>query len=161
MYFNFYNMFTEHKKKTRWVKRIFIIGALFLVIGVLVAWFIFTDTFDDTNKQKANIEINALDLIKQFETSDSSANKKFTEKIILVRGRVSETEIVDSIINIKMIDTTTNGTILFAFQQQNINDTKSLKVGDSIAIKGSCSGGVYSEILETEIINFKRCLVIK
>ncbi len=154
-------MFAEDKKKISWVKRLFIIGSLFLVIGVFVAWYIFTDTFDDTNTQKASFEINALDLIKQFEKSDSIANKKYTEKIITVRGRVSETEIVDSIINIKMIDTITNGTILFAFQQQNVDDTKNLKVGDSIAIKGSCSGGVYSEILETEIINFKRCLIIK
>ena len=102
-----------------------------------------------------------MELINEFQQSDSLANKKYVEKIITVNGRVTEMEAVDTTMNIKMIDTLTNAYIIFAFQQQHLKETKQLKVGDSISIKGSCSGGVYSSILETEYITFKRCTVNK
>jgi hypothetical protein len=34
-------------------------------------------------------------------------------------------------------------------------------VGDKVSIKGSCSNGAFSTILETEYITFKRCAVNK
>jgi hypothetical protein len=154
-------MITEGKKKTSWLKRFLIIGAVLLVIGIIAAWYIFTQKFEDTAKQTASFSVNAMDLIKEFEDNDSLANKKYTEKIITVNGRVSETEAADSTVNIIMKDTMTDGFIIFAFQSQNVLDAKQLKAGDSIAIKGSCSGGTYSEILETETINFKRCVISK
>jgi hypothetical protein len=112
-------------------------------------------------KQDAAYTVNAMDFIKEFQVSDSLANKKYAEKIITVRGRVSETEAADSTINIKMIDTLTDAYIIFAFQQQHLNEAKQLKEGDSVSIKGSCSGGIYSDIQETEFITFKRSAVIK
>jgi tRNA_anti-like len=150
-----------NKKKYNWLKRLLIIGSILFVIGLVAAWYIFTEKFEDTTKQKANFSVNAMDFIKEFQANDSLANKKYIEKMITVSGRVSETENADSTINIKMIDTLTESYIIFAFQAQNAAEAKSLKVGDSIAIKGSCSGGVYSEILETEFITFKRCVISK
>ena len=51
--------------------------------------------------------------------------------------------------------------IIFAFQEQHLADAKSIKEGDNVIIKGSCSGGAYSSILETEFITFKRCAISK
>jgi hypothetical protein len=149
------------KKKTSWVKRILIGGLILLVAGVIAVWFIFNEKFTDTKERKAAYTVNAMDFIHEFEKNDSLANIKYAEKIITVNGRVSETEAADTTINIKMIDTATDAYIIFAFQQQHLNEAKSLKEGDSISIKGSCSGGSYSEILETEFITFKRCAVNK
>jgi hypothetical protein len=154
-------MITEDKKKTSWLKRFLVVGGVLLVIGIVSVWYIFTEKFEDTGKQTASFSVNAMDLIKEFQANDSVANKKYVEKIITVNGRVSETEAADSTVNIKMIDTITNAYIIFAFQSQNGAEAKQLKIGDSIAIKGSCSGGEYSEILETESINFKRCVISK
>ena len=89
------------------------------------------------------------------------ANKKYAEKIITVNGRVTETESADTTINIKMIDSLTDAYIIFAFQEQHLKEAKQLKEGDSVSIKGSCSGGIYSNILETEFVTFKRCTVNK
>ena len=149
------------KKKTSWVKRILIGGFILLLAGVIAVWFIFNEKFTDTKERKAAYTVNAMDFIHEFEKNDSLANIKYAEKIITVNGRVSETEAADTTINIKMIDTATDAYIIFAFQQQHLNDAKSLKEGDSISIKGSCSGGSYSEILETEFITFKRCAINK
>jgi hypothetical protein len=67
----------------------------------------------------------------------------------------------DTTANIKFIDTTTGSFAIFAFQQQHLDEAKSVKAGDSVSIKGSCSGGTYSEILGVEKIDFKRSALNK
>ena len=98
-------------------------------------------------------------LLRNFQQNDSASNKKYAEQIITINGRVTETEQADTTVNIKMADTATGSYIIFAFQQQDAANVKKVKQGDSISIKGSCSGGVYSNILETEFITFKRCSI--
>jgi flagellar basal body-associated protein FliL len=154
-------MIMQEKKKTKWWKWLLILGLLMLLVGGGAVWYIFNLKFEDTSTQKANFTVNAYSFIKEFEVNDTLANKKYIEKMVIVNGRVSETENADSTVNIKMVDTLTDAYIIFAFQPQNANDAKTLKVGDSVAIKGSCSGGAYSEILETTFITFKRCVINK
>ena len=55
----------------------------------------------------------------------------------------------------------TGSYVIFAFQSQHLAEAKSIKQGDDVSIKGSCSGGAYSEILEAEFITFKRCALNK
>jgi hypothetical protein len=61
--------------------------------------------------------------------------------------------------NIKMTDTATGSYLIFAFQQQHLDQAKSLKPGDKATIKGSCSDGIYSEILGTYFVSFKRSTI--
>ena len=139
-----------------------LIGILVVAITLFgVAWYIFNDKYADTTERKAVYAVNAMDFIKEFEKNDSLANNKYTEQIITVNGTVSEVQQVDTTANIKFIDTTSGSYIIFAFQQQHLAEAKQLKEGDKVSIKGSCSGGTYSEILGTEYISFKRCAINK
>ena len=139
-----------------------LIGILVVAVTLFaVAWYIFNDKYADTAERKAAYAVNAMDFIKEFEKSDSLANRKYTEQIITVNGTVSEVQQVDTTANIKFIDTTSGSYIIFAFQQQHLAEAKQLKEGDKVSIKGSCSGGTYSEILGTEYISFKRCAINK
>lgn len=155
------NMMATKGKMNPWLKSLLIGGLLLLLAGGGAVWYIFNEKFTDTSERKAAFTVNAIDLIHEFQQSDSLANKKYAEKIITVNGRISELEAADTTINVKMIDTLTDAYIIFAFQQQHLKEAKQLKEGDSVSIKGSCSGGTYSEILETEFITFKRCAVNK
>ena len=154
-------MIVTQKKKTRWWKWLLLLIGIIVIVGGAYVWYIFNLKFEDTSSEKATFTVNASSFIKEFEVNDTLANKKYAEKMIIVNGRVSEMESADSTTNIKMVDTLTDSYIIFAFQQQNLNDAKKLKVGDSVGIKGSCSGGTYSEILETTFITFKRCVINK
>ena len=139
-----------------------LIGILVVAVTLFaVAWYIFNDKYADTTERKAVYAVNAMDFIKEFEKNDSLANNKYTEQIITVNGTVSEVQQVDTTANIKFIDTTSGSYIIFAFQQQHLAEAKQLKEGDKVSIKGSCSGGTYSEILGTEYISFKRCAINK
>jgi len=138
------------------------IGVLVLALaGAAAVWYILTEKFTDTTERKAAYSVNALDFIKEFETNEAAANKKYTEKIISVTGIVSAVEAADTTANIKFADTLTGSYAIFAFQEQHLSEAKALKVGDKVTIKGSCSGGIYSEILEAHSIAFKRAAVDK
>ena len=100
-------------------------------------------------------------MIHEFKKSDKLANTKYSEKIIAVSGTVSSIENADSTVNIKMTDVETGDYLIFDFQQQNIAEAKSIKEGQKVIIKGSCSGGAYSSILGAEFITFKRCALSK
>lgn len=147
-------MKSKHKKM---VVAFFILA----IIGIGAVWYIFTEKFGDTSAQKAAFTVNASELIKEFEQDPALANKKYTEQIIVVNGIVTEIESADTTANIKFVDTTSGSYIIFAFQQQHIAEAKQLKEGDKVSIKGSCSGGVHSEILGTDFISFKRCALNK
>jgi flagellar basal body-associated protein FliL len=141
-------------------KKILLAAILLLVIAGGIAWYIFTDKFEDTSSAKAVYSVNALDLINEFKKNDSASNKKYAEQIVTVNGKITSVEAADTTVNLKI--TNPEGSyIIFAFQQKDLADAKKVKEGDSVSIKGSCSGGSYSEILETEYITFKRCSLNK
>jgi hypothetical protein len=142
-------------------KKILLGTFVLLLAAAGITWYIFTERFTNTAERKADYSVNAIDFIKEFQRNDGLANKKYTEKIITVKGIVSEIEAADATVNIKIADTATGDYIIFAFQQQHLAAAKKIKEGEDVSIKGSCSGGTYSEILETRYISFKRAAVNK
>ena len=141
-------------------KKSFLIAlALLIAVGIGAAWYIFTKTFTDTATEKAFFTVNALSFIKEFETDIAASNKKYAEQIIIVNGRIAAIENADTTVNIKMSANTTGSYAIFAFQAKDMGQVKQLKEGDSVSVKGSCSGGSYSDILQVHFINFKRCVI--
>jgi hypothetical protein len=154
-------MAVAKKRINPWFKRILFAIIILALLGAGVVWYVFNEKFSDTAHTKADYTLNAMDLIHEFERSDSLANRKYSEKIIVVNGTVSEVEGADTTVNIKMIEPASGSYIIFAFQQQHGHEAKTLKPGDQVSIKGSCSGGIHSKILDTEFITFKRCALNK
>ncbi|MFN8251366.1 MAG: hypothetical protein U0V75_05735 [Ferruginibacter sp.] len=149
-------------KKKPWLKRLLIAGGILLLGGAAAVWYIFNLQFDDTKSVKADYTVSAMNFLSEFKPGDSTVNKKYRDKIIVVNGIVSETEMTaDSSINIKMADTLSGNYIMFTFQDQSRNEASQLKAGDSVSIKGSFSDGIYSQILEVMMVNLKRCTLNK
>ena len=148
-------------KINRRYKKWMIAGFVLLLAGGGFIWYIFTEKFTDTAEVKADYTVRAIDFIKEFQQDLGLANKKYSEKIVVVNGTVSAIEAADTTANIKMIDSSSGAYIIFAFQQQHLAEAKQMKQGDEVSIKGSCSNGAFSTILETEYITFKRCAVNK
>ena len=138
-----------------------IAGLLLVVIAAGIYWYVATENFSDTIDRKAAFTVNAVDFIREFEKNQSEANKKYKDKIVTVNGRVSEIEAADTTMNIKIIDTASKSFIIFAFQEQHLSEPKTVKVGDTVSIKGSFSAGIFSEIMELVKIDFKRSALNK
>lgn len=137
-------------------KKILFGGILLLIIGGGVYWYIATDTFSDTKDREAAYTVQSDAFLNEFHADSKAANVKYTEKIVAITGTVTATEAADSSINIKMADSVGASYVIFAFQDKDMAEARSIKPGDVVTIKGSCSGGVYSSILESWSITFKR-----
>ncbi|HAO45660.1 MAG TPA: hypothetical protein DCQ97_01960 [Chitinophagaceae bacterium] len=148
---------TKNKPWKKWL----IAALVVLLSGVAAIWWIFTEKFDDTKKVKTDFTVEAVSFIKEFQQNLKTANEKYAEKILVVNGTVAQIETVDTTANVKMIDPVTGDYIIFAFQEQHLAEAKALREGQPVSIKGSCSSGVYSEILGVTNISFKRCAVNK
>lgn len=144
------------KTKNPWRKHLLVGGLLLVIAFAAVYWYVATDKYGNTKNVKSAYTVEAIPFIKEFIENDSLANARYTDQVITVKGSVSAIETADTTINIKFIDTTTGSYAIFAFQQQHLAEAKTVKVGDQVAIKGSCSGGIYSDILEATSISFKR-----
>jgi len=148
----------KNKKTLKWM---LIAGGSLLLIGLVVYFYFATLSHDDTARLKADYTVEAISFIKEFEKDHKTANKKYAEKIIAVKGIVTGLEPADTTMNIKMADTATGSYLIFAFQDQHMAEAKKLKAGENVLIKGSCSDGIYSDILGIYFISFKRSTVEK
>jgi hypothetical protein len=145
----------------RKLKYFILAGMVIAVAASVGVWHLFTQKFSDTVHEPSFYVMDALYLIKEFEKNDKIANAKYAEKIMTVKGIVTEIEGADSATNIKIGETVTGSYAIFAFQQNHAAEAKTIREGDTVAIKGSCSGGAHSEILGAEFITFKRCALAK
>jgi hypothetical protein len=144
-----------------WGKKILITFLALFLIGGAGFWYIMNEEYEDTSSVKSAYTVNAMDLLQEFQEGDSAANKKYAEQIVTVNGRILEIEAADTTANIKFIDTLTGSYIIFDFQSLHANEAKSLQVGDSVSLKGSCSGSIYSQLRKAHMISFKRATLNK
>ena len=141
---------------------ILILGPLFAFLShMIIEKKIMGEKYKDTESIHPDYTVAAIDLIHEFVSNNSVANKKYREKILIVKGTAAEADVQkDSTINIKFSDTT-GSYVVFSLDKPQYEKAKDIKAGDFVSLKGSCSGSFYSEILGTTSINFKRSTLIK
>ena len=147
-------------RKTR-IRLFWTILAVGLAVGGAVFYYLITEKFDDTRSVKADFSTNALALIHEFDGNDSSSNAKYRDQMIDVSGRVTEIEAADSSANLKIVDSVGGSYLIFDFQQQDALAVKSLQPGDSVLLRAACSGSIFSRLLNTRSIQFKRTSLIQ
>lgn len=76
--------------------------------------------------------------------------------MLVVNGNVSVVQIqTDSVSTIQFSDSTGSYAI-FSLEKDQLEKVKAIKQGDAVSLKGVCSGSIFSEILGTTAITFKR-----
>lgn len=122
---------------------------------------IFDETFNPTDNVKADYTLSAGDMLKEFLTNDTASNKKYAEKVLEVSGTVAAVEpAADSTSTIRFEDSTGSYAI-FSMEKSQIDRVKNIKTGDVVSIKGVCSGSIFSEILGSTSVSFKRSILNK
>ena len=153
-------MTEKRTNKKGWIKKALFAFLLVVLLAGGAFWYIMNETFDDTAATQSAYTVSAQDLINAYQTNDSLANATYREQIITVQGRVTEVEAADTTVNIKFTDPVTGSYLIFDFQSQHLADAKVLQAGDSVAIKGSCSGNIYSQLRKAHMISFKRSVLV-
>lgn len=146
-----------------WVK------LLLIIIGPAATWggfqlaskYLENKTHDDTASVKSAYTVTATALIDEFKANDTLANKKYADQFVTVeQAKISEVKVAsDSSATIE-VKNDAGDYIIFAFEGDAVKNVKEVKAGETITIKGSCSGGGLS-ILDVINIEFKRSIINK
>lgn len=144
---------------SKWSKKRKIWTAVAILVVILAGVYIYiaTEKYAGTKSIKADFTADARTLLLEFRNDLATANKKYSDQILLVKGVVTALEEADSAsVNVKMQPEGSEDYLIFAFQEQYLDEAKTLKIGDSISVKASSSGASYSEILDAYMVPFKR-----
>jgi tRNA_anti-like len=121
--------------------------------------YIMSETHSATENVKADYTVNSVDLIKEFLANDTATNRKYLDKTMVINGNTSAVEILsDSTSTIRFADSTGSYAI-FSLEKSELPRVQNIKKGDPVSLKGVCSGSIFSEILGTTSISFKRAIL--
>ena len=132
-----------------------IIGILVLgIIGAFVGYKIYNKPHVDVAEASADITISANKILEEFSTDETTANTKYLEKIVEVKGVVTEAKIEKGkgIISLKTNDDF--GSVLCHLSEESTKKMSIVKEGQTITVKGICTGYLMDVILiKSEIKN--------
>lgn len=134
-----------------------------LVVIVLLlggyGWYEYTRENKHLKSARAEVDITAPALIASYSKDSVQANKNFTEKIILVKGEVSE------------VDSSANPVIIFLKAESGMSTVKcsmdplyqskyqNVAKGNYVHIKGICVGAQILDFGLGTDVSLKRCIL--
>lgn len=125
--------------------------ALFVVFfmalaGILAGIYLFRMEHKDLKKVKPDFSLTAADLLKAFESDETSANSRYVKKILDVSGTIESVKLAeDKSANVALKTGSDLGSVICTFQADS--ETSGLKEGDNILIRGECSGYLTDVLL--------------
>ncbi len=124
-----------------------------LIIAVLLAPVLiyalkeYNRTNADTADLKASIQIDALALLKHYETDEGQANKEYNGKVISVKGRVIKIEDTGDSKKVILGDGISMNGVICEFQTTENVKVKELVPTQEVKIKGICTGILLDVVL--------------
>lgn len=143
-------------------KKKIIIGGIAVVI-VLVAvygWYQYNRTVQGLADVSADFSVNAKELINEFVNNEDSANKKYLNKILSVKGMVKNVEAARGGGTIVLGDTSDMSSVRCVFDSSANTTTGSFQKGATITVKGAITGFNKDETgLLGSDVQLNRCVI--
>lgn len=134
------------KKLVKWLPYILILAFL----GAAYCWKEYNRTQKNTFDIDAFVSTTASALVKEFEVDETNANKKYNDKVISVKGVIHSIDLTDSTQSIILKGETAG--VIGELEKSERKKMAGLKVGDSLNLKGVCTGFLMDVILVRTII---------
>ena len=146
------------KSKKR-IATIMLVTLLVLGAAVLYVYKEYNRSHKDTSELKPDYSTNAIDLLEEFETGESVANKKYWDKVILVDGMVKGLSKDDRCVySVTLGDTTSMTSVRCSMDSIHNDEAAGIMNGGKIAMKGICAGYNADGLLGSDVI-LVRCVV--
>jgi hypothetical protein len=132
---------------------------IFFWIGILLVclagWGIYKVSKPHTNVEgeQAVAALSARNLYSEYQKAENLANKKWLGKVIEVNGIISSVSESGDYVSINLV-ATADGGINCSILKKDLNADDKFKKGDSITIKGKCTGFLMD-------VNLVDCVVEK
>ena len=117
------------------------------VLGLLVFLYYYNKPHVDVKASEATYVLTAQNLIDDYQQNENDSNKKYSENVILVKGKVFEISTLkgNSIITLK--DEGLESSIICHMIPEDNKRALQFKKGDEINIKGICTGYLMDVIM--------------
>ncbi len=129
-------------------KLILLVSLLVVLLAALYAYKEYSRKNADLSKVRPDTRINYADLIREFESNDSIANKKYLGKIIETDGPLKEVEIAaGGFYTLVLGEEGSMSSVRCAIDSTHSGAAAILKVGTNITLRGACTGFKKNELL--------------
>ncbi len=136
-------------------KQILTVLVILGFVGTSMGIYLYNKPHIDLANQQADISFAASKLFSEFETDENSANKKYLNKIIEVRGNIQEiTKTDDGGLIIVLRGEEDIFGVNCAFEKKDAQKIVGIKTGKEITVKGFCTGMLMD-------VNLSRCVLVK
>lgn len=138
---------------------------IILLIIIVAASLYFYNEYNRTNKDTAALTpdytVPASAIIREFETDESLAGKKYTDKIILAQGLVKDILKDDrGFYSVMLGDTASMSSVKCSMDSIYSDMVLTLQKGTYTTVKGVCAGFDADELLGSDVI-LVRCVFDK
>lgn len=127
-------------------KIVFITLVIGIAFGVGYAYYAFNKTHSNMENLKPEASLKASELFEQFSQNESEANSNYVGKVIEVEGTIYSIDLGDqNDLNVLLME---DGAMFgVSCNAPRTEQNTNLKEGDSVIIKGECSGFLSDVIL--------------
>jgi len=141
--------------KNKIFKIVLIVIGIGILIGGSIGYYMFNKPARDVQNTKTDFSYNASEIVNEYLTDAQKANNKYLDetgnsKVLEISGTVAN--ITEDFNNQKVIllkDASDKAGVSCTFTSETNSNTKNVKIGDRISIKGVIrSGASFDEDLE-------------
>ncbi|NUM31938.1 MAG: hypothetical protein HUU47_06405 [Bacteroidetes bacterium] len=123
------------------IKKIIYIFLFFIIAAIATGIYLWNKPHKNIETTKEDFVLSAVDFYKEYSADETTANKKYLNKVIIVSGKIAEIQLENPDEPSIAIETGTDeSTINCGFKKEFLNDLKALKTGEIVKIKGKCDG---------------------
>lgn len=135
--------------------------ALLLLLTIGFGLYIINQPKESLSGKNPDFVIQAGALLKEYETDEQAADKKFLDKIILVEGKINSINSDDTGIVTVFIDAGSPvSSISCQLSREESEKTSNFEKGTSVGIKGVCTGMLMDVVLVECVIKNSNHLII-
>ena len=116
------------------------------VIGLLALRWVYKPAATSVDAEKADVVISAGDLVNQFETDETAANKSYLDKIVLVTGTIESVSEDQTVITVSLKNPGDLSGVLCSFDNTTLKKEDFI-TGKQIKVKGICTGYLMDVVL--------------
>ena len=123
---------------------------VFIILALGVAFAVWKITFKKSEarvaSKKADVEIEAVRLLQDYEMDESAANAKYLDKIVVVTGTIASVNEDSLGISLYLKENDAITGVICSFDKSTLS-VSSVQAGSAISIKGICTGYLMDVVL--------------
>lgn len=132
-----------------------LIGLILIIISLFFIINLYNKPFIDIKKSNPELEITAQEILNDYRADENSANEKYVDNLIQIKGEIADISFAKGISIITLKDTSGLSSIICQMlPEDNLNVLK-LKKGNQVLIKGICTGYLIDVMMVRCVLNYE------